>query len=1040
MSLVPRQPALAGSAFASFSDELLAYLTLFYEPKELLRLSEVNSVFYVFCQEDPLWMSQCLRLCSGDFSYHHNWKLTTFYPRDPRPLDQLQKVFRPLAVRGFSSDFLYRRWYRSHMELGDAYLLPSEDQDPTVRRLQKIDIDQLTFRDFYEQYSRVPFIIRNAIGKWKASTEWTMEKLAARFQSDVKHRITHNLDITSNSPTMEMTFADYLQYANNQHDETPLYIFDARFGEKMPTMLSDYDVEDLKVFKEDFLSVMVTPPETEKDALSKGVKLEAGGKKVRKDKKKKKRAPGSVRPDFRWIVIGPQRTGAPWHQDPARTSAWNSLVKGRKRWAIYPPGSPPPGVNVGKNGEYQSSGLDMPSLMWYLHVYPTLSPDQKPLEVIQEEGETIYVPNGWWHLVLNLDLTIAVTQNFVDSHNAVMFMKDLLADGQDDALSMLQHELGASRPETFDIFRLVQIPRMHGYLNEDLYMQSFRILEYWKPHLKQILRRHKMLAPQNNADISISTTGKVGAEKVKFPKMRSLTSRVNPTFAVGKHLLVKLFSEFNENWGEFDFEAYMTPNYDVMEGEYETVVKRLKQEVLKPHELKNAMTLRYAMEECFRIERAAYKMIEKAATIEKDSVLPQSIQSMVPKLYHSGHLRYVDEVDDDEGEGPMWRWPYVVIEYKSSVAGLDALTKKGGLTGKSWRSTASWIGKEFLPKLHAVPVDSEFRGVYGHSKAEWDWYIHYMLRQRKRAVSFHMTENDMPAHLLKLLENFLPGASRDAIVSELLPVNPSEKKPVLLHGDLTDENILGTELGDGPMKRVSNNVSEGHHLDLASYLKAIGCEKYIPLLVEREELTLESFRMLREDHLKELGIPLGPRLAILKGIQSADRVRIVDSEDDGSDGRCGSEEDWETSSSSSSSSEEEGDEDISTPAGLAAVEAKRKARFTGPHEWVPTSVIDFADAKTGDPLYDLVAVFVAALHCDRELWKETLASEYWQAYIRREKAHRSPQRRCLHERFLQLVLLHPSRSIKGLFWYFPQTVNYSTWEDFARGIFTDLFE
>lgn len=107
-------------------------------------------MFYVFCQEDPLWMGQCLRLHNGDFSFHRNWKLTTFYPRDPRPLQQLEQAFRPVAVRGFGSDFLYRRWCRCHMELGDAYLLPSEEQDPTIRRLQKFDVKDLTFRDFYE--------------------------------------------------------------------------------------------------------------------------------------------------------------------------------------------------------------------------------------------------------------------------------------------------------------------------------------------------------------------------------------------------------------------------------------------------------------------------------------------------------------------------------------------------------------------------------------------------------------------------------------------------------------------------------------------------------------------------------------------------------------------------------------------------------------------------------------------------------------------------------------------------------------------------
>ncbi|KAK1930177.1 F-box protein [Phytophthora citrophthora] len=1021
------QPALVSSAFAGFSDELIAYFTLFCEPAELVRLSEVNS-------EDPLWMGQCLRLHNGDFSFHHNWKLTTFYPRNPRPLE-LEKSFRPIAVRGFGSDFLYRRWCRCHMELGDTYVLPSEEQDPTIRRLQKIDIQDLTFKDFYElltvvitarQYSRVPFIIKNAIGNWKASTEWTVEKLIEKFPSDVKHRITHNLDVMSSSPTMEMSFADFFHYATNQHDETPLYIFDARFGEKMPAMLEDYAVNDLKVFKEDFLSVIVSPEEKEgKEESKKAVKLEAGGKKVRKDKKKK-HSPGSSRPDFRWIVIGPQRTGAPWHQDPARTSAWNSLVKGRKRWAIYPPDSPPPGVNVGKNGE-RGSGLDMPSLMWYLHVYPTLTPDQKPLEIIQEEGETIYVPNGWWHLVLNLDLTIAVTQNFVDSHNAVMFMKDLLNDGQDEALEMFQYTLRTTRPETFDIFRLIQIPRANGYLSEELFQQTFRVLEYWKPQVKKVLKRHKVLTPlPNSAEI---------AKNAKYPKMKNLTSRVNPTFAVGKRLLVKFFSQFNENWGEFDFEAYMAPNYDSMDTGLASSSKRRKQNVLQPYELKNAMSLRYAMEDCFRIERAVYQMIEKAAN---SSAAQKTLQEMVPRLYHSGHLLYVDEADDEDGEGPMWRWPYVIIEYKSGGVGLDLITKKGGATLKSWKGVARWISQDFLPKLHSVPIDVQFQGVYGHSKAEWDWYSHYLLRQRKRAVSFHLMESDLPTHLMNLLERFLPAANHDAIVSELLPVKPSQMKPVLLHGDLTDENILGSVVDAAPDNVVMSSVdNEPQTSGLASFLRSIGCEKYISLLVEQEELTVESLGLLNEALLKDLGIPLGPRLSILKGKQPT--ARIVDSEDDGSDGRVGPEEAWETSSSSSESSDEEEEGDFTTSAGLAAIEAKRRERFVGPHEWVPTSVIDFADAKTGDPLYDLVAVFFAALHCDLDLWKETLASEYWQEYIQREKANSSPQRRCLRERFLQLVLLHPSRSIKGLFHYFPHASKIATWEDLARSIFSDVF-
>jgi histone arginine demethylase JMJD6 len=63
-------------------------------------------------------------------------------------------------------------------------------------------------------------------------------------------------------------------------------------------------------------------------------------------------------------------------------------------------------------------GLDGESVTWFQKMYPktktfewrSIQKKPPPLDVVQNAGEIMYVPDGWWHAVLNLTHTVAVTQ------------------------------------------------------------------------------------------------------------------------------------------------------------------------------------------------------------------------------------------------------------------------------------------------------------------------------------------------------------------------------------------------------------------------------------------------------------------------------------------------------------------------------------------------------------------------------------------------------------------------------------------------------
>ncbi|KAG1052209.1 hypothetical protein G6F43_005640 [Rhizopus delemar] len=265
--------------------------------------------------------------------------------------------------------------------------------DSYLDRVPRIDYRQVSKKEFIEKYEskNVPVVITHVTDQWKANKHWTEEYFMKYYKS---HRFKVGDD--DNDDNVYMKMKEFLYYSRNEGltDDSPLYIFDSGFyrasrskkgsAKKPACLLDDYKVP--RYFAEDLFKLT-----------------------------------GSRRPPYRWMVIGGGRSGTGIHKDPLGTSAWNALIRGHKRWCLFPPNTPkslydPP-----------MKPYDHEGVSWFDRVYPTFKKRQASgktlgeewgmVEVLQQPGETIFVPGGWPHVVMNLDFTVAVTQNFCSLTN-----------------------------------------------------------------------------------------------------------------------------------------------------------------------------------------------------------------------------------------------------------------------------------------------------------------------------------------------------------------------------------------------------------------------------------------------------------------------------------------------------------------------------------------------------------------------------------------------------------------------------------------------
>ena len=376
-------------------------------------MAQCSRILYVFCHSADLWRDLTLLTFKKGVTFHQSWK-DTFARMRGATIDHV-----PITMSGVYCNTLYRPWLCRYSDLDES--CPGFSTHNDIDRRSAHSLSPSLFVSEYES-KNIPVIITDLVSDWGALRRWSPEYLS----KCCGNRLFRATSATA-ADAAYFTMEEYWKYASAASEEAPLYLFERDFA-KVQGLQDDYKV----------------PPHFSAEADHGSDLFSLLG--------------AERRPDHKWLVIGPKRSGSIFHIDPNQTNAWNVVVRGRKKWIFYPPHVDPPGVLSSIDGADVTVPLSTGEWLlsfWKFHLQARADPDvsRRPLECVQEEGQAIFVPHGYWHMVVNLEDSIALTHNYVSSSN----LGDVLhfLDHKQDQVSGVRdrHDVALQPEELYETFR-----------------------------------------------------------------------------------------------------------------------------------------------------------------------------------------------------------------------------------------------------------------------------------------------------------------------------------------------------------------------------------------------------------------------------------------------------------------------------------------------------------------------------------------------------------------------------------------------------------
>ncbi|KAH3750977.1 hypothetical protein DPMN_185517 [Dreissena polymorpha] len=128
------------------------------------------------------------------------------------------------------------------------------------------------------------------------------------------------------------------------------------------------------------------------------------------------------RDDYRFVYMGPKGTWTPFHSDVYRSHSWSANICGKKKWIFYPPGCEESLKDSLGNLVYDITCSDLENPQKFPHAAEVKG---RRIEVIQTQGQVMFVPSGWHHQVINLEDTISINHNWLNASNIDLCWKHL---------------------------------------------------------------------------------------------------------------------------------------------------------------------------------------------------------------------------------------------------------------------------------------------------------------------------------------------------------------------------------------------------------------------------------------------------------------------------------------------------------------------------------------------------------------------------------------------------------------------------------------